>query len=49
MRALGAVEPLNLDGGGSTALVAGGSLRTVPSDPTGERPVGDALVVRPVR
>lgn len=49
MRALGAVEALNLDGGGSTALVAGASLRTVPSDPTGERPVGDALVVRPVR
>lgn len=43
--ALGARDGLNLDGGGSTALVAGGALRTVPSDATGERPVGDALVV----
>jgi exopolysaccharide biosynthesis protein len=45
MRALGAREALNLDGGGSTALVAGGRLRTTPSAATGERPVGDALVV----
>ena len=43
--ALGARDGLNLDGGGSTALVADGALRTDPSDDAGERPVGDALVV----
>lgn len=48
-RALGMREALNLDGGGSTALVAGGAMRTSPSDATGERPVGDAIVVLPRR
>lgn len=45
MRALGAEEALNLDGGGSTAMVAEGQLLGRPSDTTGERPVGDALLV----
>jgi hypothetical protein len=51
MRAIGAREAVNLDGGGSTAMVvrdpATGAVRTVnkPSDATGERPVADALVV----
>jgi exopolysaccharide biosynthesis protein len=45
MRALGARDALNLDGGGSTAMVAGGALLTQPSDATGERPVGDAILV----
>lgn len=49
LRSLGARDGLNLDGGGSTALVAGGRLRTDPSDATGERPVGDAIVVGPPR
>lgn len=49
LRSLGARDGLNLDGGGSTALVAGGRLRTDPSDGTGERPVGDAIVVGPPR
>jgi hypothetical protein len=48
--ALGARDAINLDGGGSSTLVyadpaAPGGLRVAdrPSDPTGERPVGDAL------
>jgi hypothetical protein len=51
MLALGARDALNLDGGGSSALVfrdpASGSLRIAnrPSDATGERAVGDALAI----
>jgi hypothetical protein len=45
---LGAREAINLDGGGSTAMVVQGKLVNVPSDPTGERPVSDAIVVRPM-
>lgn len=44
---LGAVEAINLDGGGSTAMVVQGKVVNYPSDPTGERPVSDAIVVRP--
>ena len=40
------VNALNLDGGGSTTMVAGGALVNKPSDVTGPRPVSDALVVR---
>ncbi|GAA3292921.1 hypothetical protein GCM10020295_13450 [Streptomyces cinereospinus] len=47
MRGLGAVDALNLDGGGSTAMVVRGALQGVPSDAAGERPAGDALVVLP--
>jgi hypothetical protein len=43
--ALGVNDALNLDGGGSTALVVGDSVVNHPSDATGERPVGDALVI----
>ncbi|WP_286961615.1 MULTISPECIES: phosphodiester glycosidase family protein [Arsenicicoccus] len=43
---LGMVDAINLDGGGSTAMVVRGRLVTHPSDATGERPVGDAIVVR---
>ena len=43
---LGAREAINLDGGGSTAMVIRGKLVNFPSDPTGERPVSDAIVVR---
>jgi hypothetical protein len=46
MGALGAEDALNLDGGGSTTMVAGGQLLGRPSDTTGERPVGDALLVQ---
>jgi hypothetical protein len=45
---IGVVEAGNLDGGGSTTLVAGGQLVNSPSDPEGERAVGTALVVVPV-
>jgi exopolysaccharide biosynthesis protein len=43
---LGAVDAINLDGGGSTAMVVKGALVNFPTDPTGERPVSDAIVVR---
>jgi large repetitive protein len=50
---LGAAHALNLDGGGSTAIVIGGRLVNRPSDATGERPVGNALALvgctRPAR
>jgi exopolysaccharide biosynthesis protein len=52
MRALGAREAINLDGGGSSAMVyADPALRGLwhianrPSDPTGERAVGNALAI----
>lgn len=51
LRALGATEAINLDGGGSSVLVVrdtvGAPTRLVnwPSDAAGERPVGDALGV----
>jgi len=47
LRGLGAVEAMNLDGGGSSVLVAGGRVVTVPSEETGERAVPDALLVLP--
>jgi hypothetical protein len=49
MRALGAEEALNLDGGGSTTMVAGGRLLGRPSDATGERPVGDGILIQGAR
>ena len=45
MASLGAVDAINLDGGGSTTLALRGDLANVPSDPTGARPVGDALLL----
>ncbi len=47
MEALGADEAVNLDGGGSTGMTVGGRLVTRPSDTTGERPVGDAILLLP--
>ena len=47
MRALGAVDAVNLDGGGSTTMTVRGNVVTRPSDATGERPIADALVVGP--
>lgn len=41
----GAVDAINLDGGGSTAMVVRGKLVNRPSDQTGERPVSDAILV----
>jgi hypothetical protein len=45
MRKLGAWQALNFDGGGSTTMVIDGAVVNVPSDSTGERAVGDALLV----
>ncbi len=42
---LGLHDALNLDGGGSTALVVGDTVVNRPSDQAGERPVGDVIVV----
>jgi exopolysaccharide biosynthesis protein len=39
------VDAVNLDGGGSTTLVIDGELVNRPSDATGERPIGDALLL----
>jgi exopolysaccharide biosynthesis protein len=45
MRRAGAWNALNFDGGGSTTMVIDGTLVNVPSDTTGERAVGNALMV----
>ena len=45
MRRLGAWQALNFDGGGSTTMVVEGVVMNKPSDPTGEREVGNALMV----
>jgi exopolysaccharide biosynthesis protein len=49
MRSLGAVQALNLDGGGSSAMAVNGTLVNRPSDATGERPVGDTVQVLPAQ
>jgi exopolysaccharide biosynthesis protein len=46
-RSLGLVDAINLDGGGSTTMTVHGDVVSHPSDATGERPVGDALLVTP--
>ncbi|MFJ6071717.1 phosphodiester glycosidase family protein [Streptomyces sp. NPDC093065] len=46
-RSLGLRDAVNLDGGGSTTMVADGAVLNSPSDATGERPVGDALLILP--
>lgn len=45
----GAVEAINLDGGGSTTMVIHNKIVNRPSDQTGERPVSDAILVFPKR
>jgi hypothetical protein len=47
MDALGSEEAVNLDGGGSTGMTVEQRLVTRPSDATGERPIGDAVVILP--
>ncbi|WP_327233280.1 phosphodiester glycosidase family protein [Streptomyces sp. NBC_01317] len=47
MRSLGAEQALNLDGGGSSAMVVGGKVVNITSDATGERAVGDTIQVVP--
>ncbi|MEW6126617.1 MAG: phosphodiester glycosidase family protein [Acidobacteriota bacterium] len=41
----GAIEAINLDGGGSTTMVVEGKVVNKPSDATGERAVSDALLI----
>ena len=43
----GALEAINLDGGGSTTMVIRNKLVNKPSDATGERPISDAILVYP--
>jgi hypothetical protein len=47
MKALGAVSAMNLDGGGSTTMLLDGQVVNRPSDPSGERADGDAVLVTP--
>lgn len=47
--ARGAVEALNLDGGGSTSLVVNGALINRPSENSGAREVASALLLVPAR
>jgi len=42
---LGMTDAVNLDGGGSSTMVVGKRLANQPSDPSGERAVGDSLLV----
>jgi exopolysaccharide biosynthesis protein len=44
---LGATDAMNLDGGGSTTMFLDGKVVNKPSDLTGERAVGDAILVFP--
>jgi exopolysaccharide biosynthesis protein len=41
----GAIEAINLDGGGSTTMVIKNKIVNKPSDATGERPVSDAILI----
>ncbi len=45
MAEFGCLDAINLDGGGSTTMVIRDRIVNSPSDPTGERPVGNALLV----
>lgn len=45
MLQLGVHDGMNFDGGGSTTMVIEGKIANVPSDRTGERPVGSGLLV----
>lgn len=42
---LGAVDAMNLDGGGSTTMFLNGKVVNTPSDKEGERKIGDAILV----
>ena len=44
---LGAVDAMNLDGGGSTTMFVDGKVVNKPSDKEGERKVSDAILVTP--
>src|SRR5439155_6945685 len=44
---LGAIDAMNLDGGGSTTMFLDGKVVNKPSDKEGERKVSDAILVTP--
>ena len=44
-QSLGMRKAINLDGGGSTTMVTDNEVINTPSDATGERPVGDAILI----
>jgi exopolysaccharide biosynthesis protein len=44
---LGAMDGINLDGGGSTTMVVKQKVVNKPSDQTGERPISDAILIFP--
>lgn len=46
MKELGAVEAMNLDGGGSSEMTVDGEIMNLPSDGR-ERPLGTAIVIQP--
>ena len=45
MKRVGAWQAMNFDGGGSTTMVIEGALVNKPTDATGEREVGNALLL----
>jgi len=45
MKYFGAHYAINLDGGGSTTLVANNRVLNSPSDPTGQRKVSNAVLL----
>lgn len=47
LKSLGAVDAVNLDGGGSTTMTVKQKMVSSPSDPTGERPIGDGILLLP--
>lgn len=47
LKSLGAVDAVNLDGGGSTTMTVHQKMVNSPSDPTGERPIGDGILLLP--
>jgi exopolysaccharide biosynthesis protein len=49
MLSLGAVQAMNLDGGGSTAMAINGTLFNHPSDSAGERADGDFIIVNKLK
>lgn len=46
MQALGAIDAVNLDGGGSTTITINQEVVNRPSDATGERPIADAIIIQ---
>jgi len=49
MKDIGAVDAINLDGGGSAAMFVAGKLTGIPSDKAGERQVADSIIFEPIQ